>query len=120
MNALLKAILKEAADLFALGEAVIAKKSFAIILPTLIQAGSDASAISGNIGDLQNELKALIFNPSADADLLAYATTLIPGESAKAQALVAAAAKLALDVATDVTNLVAAFNLPSSSTTTPA
>lgn len=111
MNALLKAVLKEAADLFALGEDVIQKKSMALILPSLIQAGTDAAAISGNMSDLQVELNALITNPAADADLLAYATTLVSGESAKAQALVTAAAKLALDVTQDVTALIAAFKL---------
>lgn len=112
--------MKEASDLFALGEDVINKQSLATILPHLIQAGTDVSGITGNISDFQAELAALLANPAADADLLAYAMTLVSGESAKAQALIQASAKLAIDVVLDVNALVAAFKLPSAPATTPA
>lgn len=112
MNALLKAILKEAADLYSLGEAVLQKKGLAIILPALIQAGTDASGIASNASDLSAELNALLTNPAADADLLAYATGLVGGDNAKAQKIIAASAKLALDVAVDVNGLIQALKTP--------
>ncbi len=109
MNALLKAILKEGADLFLLGEDVLQKKGYALILPALLQAGTDSLAIIANGGDLHAELSALISNPAADSDLLSYAAGLFGGSDDKAQKVISAAAKLALDVALDVSGLVGAI-----------
>lgn len=109
MNALLKAILKEISDLFQVGQDVVAKDSFSVILPILIEAGSDAAAVVSNLSDFQNELNALLSNPAADADLLTYAQTLVAGDSAKAQKIISAAAKLAIDLTGDVSALVSAI-----------
>lgn len=108
MNALLKALLKEAADLFVLGEEVLQKKSIFEIFPSLVKAGTDAALIPALLPDLQNELNALLTNPAADADLLAYANSLVTGD-AKAHAIISASAKLVLDLVTDVGGLLAAF-----------
>ena len=109
MNVLLKAILKEVSDLVAVGVDIAGKQSLAVIFAALLQSGSDAPNIVANIGDFKAELDALLANPAADADLLAYATSLVSGDGAKAQSLISAAAKLALDLGADISALVAAF-----------
>ncbi len=109
MNVLLKAILKELSDLSALGVDIAGKQAAAVILSALLEAGKDVPGIVSNVGDFKVELDALLSNPAADADLLAYATSVVAGDSVKAMAIVSASAKLALDMASDISALVAAF-----------
>lgn len=116
MNTLLKAILKELADLAIVGQDVVGKQALAVILGALLQAGTDAPNIVSNIGDFKNELAALLVNPAADADLLAYATSLVSGDSVKAQGIIAAAVKLALDVGLDLDALIKSFAAPAAVT----
>lgn len=109
MNSLFKAVLKEAADLVATGEAVAKKSGFVTLLPLLIGDAQDAPAIVSNWSDLATEATALIANPAADADLLAYATTLMGGSGTKATQIITAAATLVLSTVTNVTALVTAI-----------
>lgn len=117
MNILLKAMLKEAFDLLAVGEAAVAK-NYTGLFGALLGAGEDVPAIVSNWADIKPELAALLANPAADADLLTYLTTELGVESAAVQQVVAASAKLLLDVGQDVQALVAAINASKASATT--
>lgn len=95
MNQLLKAVLKEAMDLVALGKAAVAH-NWSGVFTAAIGAGTDVPPIVSAWPDLKPELQALLTNPAADADLLAYAATLVGGESPETAAVVAAAADFLL------------------------
>lgn len=112
MNDLLKAFLKEAADIAVVGKAA-AGKQWAGLFSAVVQAGEDVPAIVNNWADLKPELEALMSNPAADADLLAYAMGLVGGESAKAQAVISASADLLLSSVVKVNALIKAIELPS-------
>lgn len=112
MNTLLKAVMKEIADLVKVGKDVAAKCGLTVIMGDLFTAGTDVPSIIANIEDFKPELEALISNPSADADLLAYASGLVGGETAKAQAVVGASAKLLLNLGLDIKALVDAIESP--------
>lgn len=112
MNPLLKAFLKEAADIVAAGRAAIGS-DWSKLFGALVQAGEDVPAIISNWADLKPELEALMSNPAADADLLAYATALVTGEGAKAEALIVASADLILTGAQKVEALLKAIQMPS-------
>jgi len=108
MNILLKAMLKEAMDLVATGEAAV-KKNWAGLFACLVQDGADAPALITNWADLKPEVEKLLVDPSADADLLAYAASLVGGESASAAAVISASADLILTAAIKVEALVVAI-----------
>ncbi len=109
MNSFLKAVIKEAFDAEALVADVVAK-AWSKIVSDAISAGSDAAAIAANLSSAKSDLQALISNPAADADLVAYVVSLSAGiGSAKAQAVIAASAKLVLDVIVDGEALVVAI-----------
>jgi hypothetical protein len=119
MNVLLKAMLKELADLVAAGKDAAAK-NWGGLLGAVIGAGEDAPAIVSNWADLKPELAALLANPAADADLLAYGMSLLSGESAAVQAVIQASAKLLLDAGEDVVALVAAIKAVQAPAVAPA
>lgn len=108
MNALMKALIKEAYDLEQTGAAALAKGSLAGLLPLLVQDGEDLPAVIANWGDGKAELAALVANPAADADLVAYALSLGWTSDVKAQAVIAACAEGALAVAQAVAKIVVA------------
>lgn len=108
MNTFLKAVIKEAFDAEAIVADVVAK-AWSKLVGDAIAAGTDASAIVASIGSAKTELEALLTNPAADADLLAYVTTLAGGVNEKAQKIIAAASKLTLDNITGIEALVAAI-----------
>lgn len=95
MNVLLKAMLKEVCDLVAVGKAASGKQ-WGQVFGTLIAAGEDVPAIVANWVDLKPELEALLVNPAADADLLAYAAGLVAGEEEKAKKVIVASVDLIL------------------------
>lgn len=97
MNSLLKAMLKEAMDFVAVGKKAVAK-DWAGLFSSLIGAGSDIPPIVANWSDLHPELQALLKDPASDADLLAYAVSLLGSESAAAQQVIVASADLILAV----------------------
>jgi DNA uptake protein ComE-like DNA-binding protein len=108
MNQFLKAVIKEAFDAEALVVDVVAK-AWTKLLQDAVTSGMDAVSLAGTVSSAKAELEALLADPSADADLLAYVVGLSAGlGDAKAQAIVAASAKLALDVVVDCEALVAA------------
>lgn len=111
MNPLLKAMLKEVSDVVAIGEAAVAK-NYAAILTAVIGAGEDVPSIISNWADLKPELLALLGNPAADADLLAYAMGLVGGVDAKAKAVITASADLILMSVEKIGALIAALELP--------
>lgn len=98
MNALLKAVMKEAADAVKLGKDAVAK-NWGQLLVDGVGAAEDVASIVSNIGDAKAELEALTNDPAASADLLAYAQSLVSGEDAAVQKIVAASAKAVLDAA---------------------
>lgn len=111
LNPLLKAFLKEAIDVIAVGKAA-AGKQWAALFSAVVQAGEDVPPIVANWADLKPELEKLLADPAADADLLAYAVGLVGGEDAKAQAIIVAAADLVLSGASKVSALIKAIELP--------
>lgn len=112
MNSLLKAFLKEVFDLVAVGKDIVGKQ-YTSLFGALVQAGEDVPAIVANYADLKPELQALLANPSADADLLAYVAGLVAGDSAKAQAIISASCSLILNAAESGYALFEALKLPS-------
>lgn len=111
MNPLFKAVMQEGYDLFQTGEAIAGKQSFVSLLPLLIKDATDAPAVATNWSDLKTEAQALITNPAADEDLLAFATTLAGGSGSKPAAIVTASATLILSTITNVEALVAAIKM---------
>lgn len=112
MNPLLKAFLKEAIDLVAAGKAAVGKQ-WGALFAALVQAGEDVPPIVANWADLKPELEKLLADPAADADLLAYAVSLVGGESDKAKAVIVASAELVIVGAQKVAALISAIELPS-------
>lgn len=108
MNALMKALLKEAFDLEQTGAKALSKASLAVLLPLLIQDGEDVPAIIANWSDAKAELSALVSNPAADSDLVAYGISLGWSGDAKVQAVISACAQGALAVAQAVATIIAA------------
>lgn len=119
MNSLLKALLKETMDLYAAGKAAVGKQ-WTGVFSALIQAGEDVPSIVANWPDLKAELEALMSNPAADSDLLAYAIGLVGGESVKAQAVIAASADLLLTGAVKIEALHKALSLQPAPAAAPA
>jgi hypothetical protein len=109
MNQFLKAVIKEAFDAETLVVDVV-QKAWAKLLGDAVTAGTDAIALAGTVSTAQAELQALISNPAADADLLAYVASLGAGLSdQKAQAIISSLATLVLHVVTDSAAFVAAI-----------
>lgn len=108
MNSFLKAVLKEVYDLEQTGAAALSKSSLAGLLPLLIQDGEDLPAVIANWADAKVEFAALIANPAADADLIAYGLSLGWTSDKKVQAVVAACAQAVLHVAEDIAAILAA------------
>lgn len=106
MNVLLKAMLKEVLDLVVVGENAVAK-NYSGLFTALVGAGEDVPAIVANFADLKPELEALLANPAADQDLLAYVEGLVG--VGKGAGIINASAKLLLDLGGDVSALVAAI-----------
>lgn len=107
MNTFLKACLKEAYDLEQTGAAALSKTAFAGLLPLLIQDGEDLPALIANWADAKVELGALVANPAADADLVAYGLSLGWSSDKKVQAVIADVAALVLSAAEGIAKLVA-------------
>ena len=112
MNVFLKAIIKELADIESLGLDIAGKKNLQLILSDTVQAAMDATEFVANVQDFIPELTNLVGNPSADADLLSYATTTFGGNSSKAQAIIGACASLALNLGIGIASVVAAIKAP--------
>lgn len=111
MNQLLKAFLKEAADLVQVGKAATSKQ-YSLLFSALFQAGEDIPAIVSGFADLKPEIEKLLSDPAADADLLAYAAGLL-GDDAKGKAIIMASADLILTSALKVEALLKAISMPS-------
>lgn len=107
MNECIKSIVDEAFDVKATVQSVLAK-DYVSLLPELVKDAEDGSAVASNISDLKAEAQALVSNPAADADLLAYVTAKCAGDSSKAAKVIPAAAKLAIDMVTDAEAVIAA------------
>lgn len=111
MNALMKALIKEAYDLEQTGASALSKSSLASLLPLLIQDGEDLPPVIANWADGKAELSALVSNPAADADLIAYGLSLGWTSDVKVQAVISACAQGALSVAQAVAAIVAALKV---------
>lgn len=107
MNECIKAIVDEAVDVEATVVSVM-KKDFISLLPEVVKDATDGAAIASHLSTLKAEASALISDPAADADLLAYVSAKFAGDSSKAAKIIPAAAKLALDVVADAEALIAA------------
>ncbi|MGZ3686666.1 MAG: hypothetical protein ACXWPM_00100 [Bdellovibrionota bacterium] len=109
MNSFLKAIIKEAFDAEAIVVDIVAK-SWAKLLQDSVAAGMDAIALAGVVAQAKSDCEALLANPAADADLLAYVVSLSGGlGDAYAMGIITAAADLALKNVVGVEALVAAI-----------
>lgn len=95
MNVELKAMLKAVMDVVATGKA-IAGKHWDQLFACLVADGSDVPSIVANWADLKAEAQKLLSDPTADADLLAYAASLVGGESPAVAGVVVASADLFL------------------------
>lgn len=98
MNAFLKACLDEAFDLVNVAQELI-EKQWSTAISNVIKGVSDAGPIAANVGDAKPELQALLTDPAADADVLAYVATKAAAsvESPQVAAIVKTAADLALN-----------------------
>lgn len=97
MNALLKACVDEAFDLAHAGEAALAK-DYPTAITNVIKACEEVPAIVADAPDAKAELEALMKDPAADADLLAYvAGKAVGADAGKLEKIVASAADLALN-----------------------
>lgn len=95
-------------DLVAVGRAAVAK-NWSGLFSALVGAGEDTPPIISNWSDLKPELEALLANPEADADLVAYAASLFSTESASAQEIIKASVDLLLTIASKTATLVKAI-----------
>lgn len=107
MNVFLKACLKEVFDLEQAGAAALSKTAFAGILPLLIQTGEDIPSVIANWATAKAELEALLKDPSADADLIAYGISLGWTSDKKVQLIIGDVAALVLSNAQGIAKLLA-------------
>lgn len=108
MSQELKALLSIAFNLYQIVAAVINKQSIIVaIVGQITPLISNVTAASANWSDLNAEWKALGSSPAADADLLAFMTTLV-GSGTKAALLVGAVGKFVEDGVVDISAVVAA------------
>ena len=107
MNECIKAIVDEAFDVEASVKDLLAK-NYAGLVADVVKDAEDGSAIASKLSDLKAEAQSLVSDPAADADLLAYVSAKVAGDSSKAAKIIPAAAKLALDVVADAEALIAA------------
>lgn len=105
MNAFLKAALKEAYDLEQIGVSAFTKRELAALVPLLIQVGQDIPALITNWPTAEAELVALVSNPAADADLVAYGIALGWTTDVKVQAVIGDVAGMLLAIAQGVAKL---------------
>lgn len=97
MNVFLKSALKAAMDAAVAGKDAISK-NWSKFFMDLVALGEDVPTVISNLSTAKPELEALLANPSADADLLAYGASLVGGESPAVAAVVSASADLLLTV----------------------
>ena len=98
MNEALKSAIDEAFDIEALVKDAVAK-NWTGTLGDLIKGGTDLPVLIGKASALLPDLQALMANPAADADLLAYVQGKVGGESAAAQKVLVSAVDLLITLA---------------------
>jgi hypothetical protein len=86
-NVFFKAVLKSVMDLYAVEQAAVAKNLNALFT-ALVPVGMDIPTLVSNYTDAKPELQALLADPTADADLLAYAASLVGGQSPQVVAII--------------------------------
>lgn len=94
MNSFLKALIQEIYDLEQGVEAAVGKQ-WALVVQAAIKCGMDLPALIQNVSSAKPDLEALMSNPVADADLLAFAGGLLKDQT-KAEKAIVLAADLAL------------------------
>lgn len=91
MNECIKAIIDEAADVEATVVSVM-KKDYTALIPELVKDAMDGKSVVDHLSSLKAEAQALVSDPAADADLLAYVAAKFAGDSSKAAKVIPAAA----------------------------
>lgn len=98
MNESLKAVLDEAFDLEVLVKHAVAQ-DWSASFSDLVKAGTDLPALISKVSGVLPELQALLVDPMADSDFVAYVTGKLAGETTKVQAVATAVLDLLVTLA---------------------
>lgn len=108
MNSFLKALVQELYDVVQAGGDLVSKQ-YSALVSAGVKCGMDLPALVSSVGSAQGDLQALLSNPAADADLLAFVVGLV-GNASQAAAVVSASADLALSALSLEPKVVALVN----------